>query len=141
MKTIKKNIILIMPLFFLFAANEAKAQIKYPFGNASVLGQSAVDTSTDVGVDTLDISNRLTFADFAIDSTHTISVNPDERLDAGAMIYMKVENNTGSSSDNTLSFDANINATDETITAAKTSIIQLFYDGSVFNIVSIKQID
>lgn len=133
----KKLIFLIAILFaFSFTANAQN----YPFGDVEYFGQTAVDTSTDVGNDTLTLTNQVAFADFAIDSTHTISANVSE-LRTGAMFYWKVKNESESSSDNTLKFDQNIAATDETVTTGKTSMIELFYDGSQFNIVAIKQID
>jgi len=132
------GIITVLFVVLLVAPQDANAQ-KHPFGPATVYEQTAIDTTVDEGVDTLAVWNELTFIDVTIDSTHTFSFDLTNEPGIGAKVYMKVE--ADNASDLTLSFDKNINATDETLTANKTSMIQLSYDGTAFNIVAIKQID
>ncbi len=143
-----KRLILIFTIigfFFLaFGCQEYSGEsgVKFPFGEPDMYGQSAVDTAGDEAEnDTIATTkNDLLYANFAIDSTHTIDIVPDDELNTGAVAYLEITN-ANASVDQTLSFGANIVGNDETLTAGKTSIIHLFYADTSYNVVSVKQID
>ncbi len=134
-----RKLLILIPILFLFAfISEANAQgPKWPFGEANVVTKQ--DTmSANFEVETN--GNDLVFVDFVLDSDLTIDLtDSDNDLEAGAMAFIKVDE--GDNGGTSLSFGSNINATSESLTADKTSMILLFYDGDNYNIVSVKQID
>lgn len=129
------GILAVLFVVMLAMPQDADAQ-KYPFGDATTFEPTEVDSTTS---DVISVWNQLTYIDMAITGDYTINFDLGNAPEIGAKAYLKVYNDSSATA--TLTFGDNIKATDESLTNAKTSMIELFYDGTDFNIVAIKQID